>query len=82
VDHLGPNSIEISSSDEGNQCNGYHFFLRREDLFRWISVATHLFHWLEKQFFTLVVFRVPNFRGHFEALNDTFWGFGSHVIGK
>jgi hypothetical protein len=23
-----------------------------------------------------IVFRVPNFRGCFEALNDGFWGFG------
>jgi hypothetical protein len=26
------------------------------------------------------IFRVPNFRGHFEALNDIFWGFGAQVI--
>jgi hypothetical protein len=38
-------------------------------------VATHLFHWLEKQFFTLTFFGVPNFWGRFEALNDVFWGF-------
>jgi hypothetical protein len=38
-------------------------------------VATHLFHGLEKQFSILAVFRVPNFRGRFEALNDVFWGF-------
>jgi hypothetical protein len=25
------------------------------------------------------VFRVPNFWGHFEALNDVFWGFGAQV---
>ena len=25
------------------------------------------------------VFRVPNFRGCFEALNDIFWGFGALV---
>jgi hypothetical protein len=49
-----------------------------EDLSRWISVATHLFHCLEKYFSTLAVFsavfRVPNFWGHFEALNDMFFG--------
>jgi hypothetical protein len=45
-------------------------------------VAIHLFHWLEKEFSTLVVFRVPNFWGHFEALNDIFWGFGAQVINK
>jgi hypothetical protein len=28
------------------------------------------------------VFRVPNFWGHFEALNDIFWGFGAQVIAK
>jgi hypothetical protein len=26
------------------------------------------------------VFRVPNFWGRFEALNDVFWGFGAQVI--
>jgi hypothetical protein len=25
------------------------------------------------------VFWVPNFWGHFEALNDIFWGFGAQV---
>jgi hypothetical protein len=25
------------------------------------------------------VFLVPNFRSHFEALNDVFWGFGAQV---
>jgi hypothetical protein len=39
-------------------------------------MATHLFHWLEKQFSTLAVFRVPNFQGRFEALNDVFGNFG------
>jgi hypothetical protein len=29
-----------------------------------------------------VVFRVPNFRGRFEALNDVFWGFGAQVTAK
>jgi hypothetical protein len=33
----------------------------------------------QKTFFHLgsfsIVFRVPNFRGRFEALNDVFWGF-------
>ena len=28
------------------------------------------------------VFRVPNFWGRFEALNDIFWGFGAQVIGN
>jgi hypothetical protein len=28
------------------------------------------------------VFRVPNFWGHFEALNDVFWGFGAQVTVK
>ena len=42
-------------------------------------MATHLFHGLGKQFSILAVFRVPNFWGHFEALNDVFWGFGAHV---
>jgi hypothetical protein len=37
-------------------------------------VATHLFHVLEKQFSILAVFRVPNFRGCFEALNNVFLG--------
>ena len=27
-------------------------------------------------------FRVPNFWGHFEALNDVFWGFGAQVAAK
>jgi hypothetical protein len=39
-------------------------------------VATHLFHGLEKRFSILAGFQVPNFLGHFEALNDAFWGFG------
>jgi hypothetical protein len=30
----------------------------------------------------LTVFRVPNFRGRFEALNDIFWGFGAQVTTK
>ena len=49
-------------------------------------MATHLLHWLEKQFSTLAVFlpffRVLNFRGRFEALNDVFWGFGAQEIVK
>jgi hypothetical protein len=28
------------------------------------------------------VFRVPNFRGRFEALNDIFWGFGPRRLPK
>ena len=28
------------------------------------------------------VFRVPNFQGCFEALNDVFWGFGAQVISR
>ena len=28
------------------------------------------------------IFRVPNFRGHFEALNDVFWGFGAQMTAK
>jgi hypothetical protein len=28
------------------------------------------------------VFRVPNFWGRFEALNDVFWGFGAQVTAK
>jgi hypothetical protein len=28
----------------------------------------------------LAVFWVPNFWGHFEALNEVFWGFGAEVI--
>jgi len=28
------------------------------------------------------VFQVPNFRGHFEALNNIFWGFRAQVIAK
>jgi hypothetical protein len=28
------------------------------------------------------VFRVPNFWGRFEALNDIFWGFGAQVTAK
>jgi hypothetical protein len=31
VAHTGPNPIEISSHDGGNQCNGYHCFFRGED---------------------------------------------------
>ena len=38
-------------------------------------MATHLFHGLKKEFSILAVFRVPNFWGRFEALNDVFWGF-------
>jgi hypothetical protein len=30
----------------------------------------------------LTVFRVPNVRGYFEALNDVFWGFGAHMLVK
>jgi uncharacterized membrane protein YccF (DUF307 family) len=45
-------------------------------------MATHLFHGLKKQFSILAVFRVPNFRGCFEALNNVFWGFGAQVLGK
>jgi hypothetical protein len=29
-----------------------------------------------------VVFRVPNFWGCFEALNDVFWGFGTQLSTK
>jgi hypothetical protein len=42
-------------------------------------VATHLFQLAQKIFgnfgnlLFLAVFRVPNFWGHFEALNDVFW---------
>jgi hypothetical protein len=28
------------------------------------------------------VFQIPNFWGHFEALNNIFWGFGAQVIVK
>jgi hypothetical protein len=28
------------------------------------------------------VFRVPNFLGHFDALNDAFWGFGAQLNAK
>jgi hypothetical protein len=73
--HQDSDPTNASSSPLRNQHNGYHCFLRREDWSRWISVATHLFHWLEKQFSTFAVFRVPNFSGCFEALNDVFWGF-------
>jgi hypothetical protein len=37
-------------------------------------------HWLIIYFSTLAVFRVPNFLGHFEALNYVFWGFGVQEI--
>ena len=45
-------------------------------------MATHLFLWLQTKVSTLAVFQVPNFWGHFEALNDVFWGFGAQVIAK
>jgi hypothetical protein len=44
-----------------------------------VDIGGYLFHGLEKQFSIMVVFRVPNFRGRFEALNDVFWGFGAEM---
>jgi hypothetical protein len=38
-------------------------------------MASHLFHWLKYKFHLgrfSIVFWVPNFQGHFEALNDVF----------
>jgi len=29
-----------------------------------------------------IVFRVPNFQGHLQALNDVFWGLGAQVTRK
>jgi hypothetical protein len=52
----------------------------REDQSRWISVETHLFHGLKKKFPIFAVFQVPNFQGHFEALNDVVWRFQGQVI--
>ena len=37
-------TTERASSHGGSQRNGEHWFLRREEWSRWISVATHLFH--------------------------------------
>ena len=50
------NSTNVTPGDQLNKQfeirygiwrNGDHCFLRREDWSRWISVATHLFHWLK-----------------------------------
>ena len=30
----------------------------------------------------LAIFQVPNFQGHFEALNDVFWGFEAQESAK
>ena len=35
--------------------------------------------WMFPSYFS-TVFRVPNFRGRFEALNDVFWQFEGQII--
>ena len=75
VAHQESSSTKVYSSDGGTQCNGDHCLLRAEDWSRWISVATHHFTGSKQLFHIgifLVVLRVLNFRGRFEALNDAF----------
>jgi len=77
VAHLESSSTKVSSSDGVTQCNGDHCPLRGEDWSRWISVPTH--HSTgSKQLFQISSFfgsfRIPNFWGRFEALNDIFLG--------
>ena len=54
VAHSGPNSVEISSSDGGTQRNGENLFLSREDLSRWILVATHLLQLAQNNFLSIL----------------------------
>jgi hypothetical protein len=56
VAHPGTNSAEISSSDGGTQCNGYHCFLREEDWSRRILVATHLVQLAQNNFLATYYF--------------------------
>jgi hypothetical protein len=42
------------SSPLGTQPNEDHFFLRREDLSRWISMATHLFQLAQNNFLAIL----------------------------
>ena len=84
VAHQESSSPKVSSFDRGTQHNGDHCLLRGEDWSRWISVATH-HSTSSKQLFQIGSFfgsfRVPNFRGYFEALNDVFWAsFGRTTI--
>jgi hypothetical protein len=53
--HQGADSTNIFPSPPGTQCNGDHFFLRREDLYRWISVATHFFQLAQNSFLAVLV---------------------------
>jgi hypothetical protein len=76
--HQDANSTNTFPSPPGTQHNGYHCFLRREDLSRWISVATHLFQLAQNivsgNFGNLLFLAGFNFRGHFEGLNEGFSG--------
>jgi hypothetical protein len=76
VAHPGPNSTEFSSSDGGTQCNGDHFFLRGRidpNGCQWPPTYSNWFILEVFQFGSFfLVFWVPDFRGHFEALNNVF----------
>jgi hypothetical protein len=54
--HQGSNSTNNFPSLPKNQCNGYHFFLRREDLSKWILVATHLLKLAQNNLLTIYYF--------------------------
>ena len=78
-----PNSVEISSYDGGTQKNADHLFLMGEDRSIWILVASHLFqlaHLALEVWKFDSIFWVPDFRGHFEALNNVFRAFHNYTI--
>jgi hypothetical protein len=48
-------SSKCFSLSSGTQCNGDHFFLRRENLSKWISVASYLFRLAQNSFLAILV---------------------------
>ena len=53
--HQDADSTNVFPSSTGTQCNGDHFFLRRVDRSRWISVATHLFQLAQNNFMAILI---------------------------